>query len=957
MKSVVITFLGIIHCIIAHGQYKFENFNNGLPDKWTTTSKVPLALNSEHFKDGNQSLKWEASDNDAIVISELAIPETETAGPLASEIFVYSKEPAFDTLVFQFFDLEGKLKREGRMLLNYKGWREYHRSFEYDYNGGEDQTPFKLNKCRILYKSAKERASNSIYFDAVRFTGNKDLRRQAAPHTQLDQHHFKQIGLAGGNPLGSWLNQPSVKLTKVSPDEAKDIEKLRGIYLKPLEPVNKRQLEEAMDYIRYSAITRNKDKSIKGRGIVAIANPDTLVKFSSYCSVLARSFLLNKNKESQEALIIFTEYLLDQGLAEGGRNVLPTNSYENARKFPSGFLEALAVYPAEMRAKVFAMLKWSHEYNRIYNDNFEPGINTDFIHLKAGTLVKLALLNPSEEEVLRDLKYIQRFLEQCVAISPGGNDGIKPDGIGFHHHSAHISYMVAFATWIEHAWSLKGTSFRISKNAYESMRLAIKSLLLETSKGLIIPHSLSGRKPFTSGVPVKPASVVKLIEIGDDLNLKDDEMKAFYNYVYAENRYPVRKADLDGFYQFNYAQFGVLRKDNWIAAMRGFTDRMFGAEIYDKQNRYGRYQSYGSVEILYNGNSNETGYIPYGKGWDWNAIPGTTTVHLPWNRLKAVGLTATEFQDRSFAGAMSLGKNGVFGFDFVQKSKSRYQNAGLTFRKSVFAFDRILVCLGTNINATTDVGYVATNLFQNVFKQDNLPIYVDNKKITHDGYSNSISVSDGSAWLINSVNTGYFIPKGNNNIELMKGEQEAPDYTANGMKMNVAWSSKAWINHGQHPKDIKYHFTIVPQTTLREMKDMVSKVEAGAIYNVLEQTKYAHIVKFLPENLTSYVFFEARENIDKGYVKSISNPCLLGIRENGETIVVTITSPDLNAVNDPDTYWKSVKQKVTLKLNGNWQVLENKCDAAIVNDKHILTATFDLIDGFSKEFILRKVNK
>src|SRR5690606_20458154 len=145
-------------------------------------SKIPLALSSDHYKDGNQSLKWEARDNDAIAVSSLSIPEKETTGHLASEIFIYSKEPGLDTLIFQFVDSTGKLQREGCMLLNYKGWRAYHRSLEFDYNKGIDQKPFELNECRIIYKSAKKGASKTLYFDAVKFTGDKDLRRQPAPH-------------------------------------------------------------------------------------------------------------------------------------------------------------------------------------------------------------------------------------------------------------------------------------------------------------------------------------------------------------------------------------------------------------------------------------------------------------------------------------------------------------------------------------------------------------------------------------------------------------------------------------------------------------------------------------------------------------------------------------------------------------------------------------------------------
>lgn len=658
---------------------------------------------------------------------------------------------------------------------------------------------------------------------------------------------------------------------------------------------------------------------------------------------------------TKDALIVFTEYLIDQGLAEGGRNVLPTNSYHNARTFPLGFLDALGVYPADMRAQILAMLKWSHEYNLIYNENFITGLNTDFIHLKLETIFHLALANPTDKEVVRDMKYLSRLLENCVAISEGGSDGIKPDGIGFHHLTAHMSYMVAFSTWIAHAHSLRGTSFKVTKKAYENMRFAVKTLLLE-SGGTMYPHSLSGRKPFTSTVPVTKPTVIKLIEIGDDVGLKDNDMKAFYSYIYKENKYPVKKADLDGFYQFNYAQLGVFRKNNWVVAMRGFTDRMFGSEIYDKQNRYGRYQSYGSLEVLYNGSHPETGYIVGGKGWDWNVIPGTTTVHLPWNKLKAKTTTASEYQIRSFAGALSLGKNGIFGFDFAQDSQGKYVSDNLTFRKSVFAFDKILVCLGSNIGAAATEGIVATNLFQSIAQDKNPPIYVNNKKVSEDNYHSSVPATKG-IWLINGVNTGYFIPKGNNDVEIIRGEQVTPDHTSDdGLRTNKSLASKAWINHGKNPATAKYHFVVVPETNPKELEDLAVKFENNKIYQVLKQTDSAHIVKYIPDNLISCVFFERQDNINIGPVKAVSAPVLMAVKEKGNFIVITVANPDLHAKADTNSFWRSTESKVTVSMEGNWKVMDNKSNTRVEPGTDTSKITFSLIHGFSNQITLQKGN-
>ena len=47
-------------------------------------------------------------------------------------------------------------------------------------------------------------------------------------------------------------------------------------------------------------------------------------------------------------------------------------------------------------------------------------------------------------------------------------------------------------------------------------------------------------------------------------------------------------------FQFGYAHMGIYRERHWTATMRGLSSYIWGAEIYNTANRYGRYQSYGA---------------------------------------------------------------------------------------------------------------------------------------------------------------------------------------------------------------------------------------------------------------------------------------------------------------------------------------------------------------------------
>jgi len=960
MKLSLITLLTSIS-FIASAQIRFVDFNTSIPSNWSTTGASPLSLSNEHYKDGGQSLKWTATNGNQLRAIDLNIPSSEIGNTTSgsAQIFIYSKEVSNDTLIFQFFDNAGVKRREGRMLLNYKGWRDYHRSYYYDYNNEGTMAGFLLNQCIIIYKPQQITSTKTIYFDAVRFVGDIEVSTPG-PHMALDYQHFRKNSQNGqnGNALASWLNGPDIPIDPASTIELAGLNTLRIRFLRPVGNVSVGDLSAAKGYVANCSISRNTDNSIKGRGIIDLNNADTLVLLSTYCGYLARAYINNNDTDARDKLLLFTEYLLDQGLAEGGRNVLRTNSYANARDFPIGFLEAMNVYPTGLRADVMKMLKWSHQFNIVYGADYIPGYNVDFLNLKSKTLFELALAEP-DDAAARDLKCVKRFMERNTEPALGARDGMKPDGLGYHHQSHHVSYMTAWGVWIDLVHQLRGTAFKINQQAYENMGLGIKSLFLATSEGTVFSHAESGRTPFQNSVPISLLNFRKFVEIGGDIKglAADPEMGGVYNYITGTSTYSVPTISLDGSHQFNYGSMGVHRKSNWTAVMRGFTSKIFGAEINAGDNRWGRYQSYGSLEVLYGGSLAASGYIRNGDGWDWNVMPGTTTVHFPsYTGLLALRPTSTEYQLENFAGGLSLGENGVFGMDFSQDSKTYYTTSNLKFKKSVFAFDNIMVCLGSNISTGNSLGNVATNLFQAINTSNNPAIYVNSTSPTSGTYNNSLSTSSSGIWLLNAQTTGYYIPQGNGDVTIFRGAQSTPLESSDDANVTAtANASKAWINHGTHPSEGKYHYVVVPGTTAQNMESLISQIDGGLVYDVLMQTAGAHIVKYLPKKITSYAFFQPQTDVNVGYVKSISNKALVGVKEafNAtdvvDSLIVIINIPDLNTENKTslDYYWLARPSTVSLTLNGGWDIAENLNNATITKNGSNLTATFVLEHGFS----------
>ena len=254
---------------------------------------------------------------------------------------------------------------------------------------------------------------------------------------------------------------------------------------------------------------------------------------------------------------------------------------------------------------------------------------------------------------------------------------------------------------------------------------------------------MGGRHPYTgTQVSFTQALFDELIAIGGDIlgTGIDHELAACYNYFFKTDKYKeAGVCNLDGFYSFNYSPAGVYRYGDWVATMRCPTTRFWGGELYSRQNRFGRYQSHGTLEIVYEGNLARSGYpsdpSQLAAGWDWNMPCGSTTVHYPtWKDLLPNGNDTDRFDQytltTNFSGALSWGDCGMFAAAFDQGDSwgnRRYTPTNLTFCKSVFAFDGILVSLGTGISAVgdyPDTWQTATNLFQHIGKGD-LPFMVD----------------------------------------------------------------------------------------------------------------------------------------------------------------------------------------------------------------------------------------
>ena len=75
-----------------------------------------------------------------------------------------------------------------------------------------------------------------------------------------------------------------------------------------------------------------------------------------------------------------------------------------------------------------------------------------------------------------------------------------------------------------------------------------------------------------------------------------------------------------------------------MAVVRGHSRYLWAAEHYLPANFYGRYLAHGSMQILTGKPGEMVTFTTSGwqeNGFDWNRIPGVTSIHLPFEQLRA----------------------------------------------------------------------------------------------------------------------------------------------------------------------------------------------------------------------------------------------------------------------------------------------------------------------------------
>lgn len=626
---------------------------------------------------------------------------------------------------------------------------------------------------------------------------------------------------------------------------------------------------------------------------------------------------------------------------------------------------------------------WAPSYDAAYQ-KAHGAINTDLIYNISDAMMAYALWQDTPDEQYRYMRAFKRYIDRFFTHTVGTNDGLKPDGSGFHHWTAYNNYMYSYNTAANLLSYLDGTSFQVDRANYEVFRNAFYAQYIQTNDAGVQALSTAGRNPQSRTNPLSQ-SALKTIAIagGNILGLAtaDPILAGLYNRIYGVDpafNFSDKASFEEGFFQFNHASAGVFRKEDWVAFNKGFTNNMWGAELYGTQNRYGRYQSYGALEILYPGNkTNGNGYDV--DTWDWNYNPGTTVIRLPWAKLHGERARIDEMQQKRFVGALTLKKKnsemltnnhgayGMFAMDFREQTgqgfstvyASEYHNNSFTFKKSNFYFDDLIVCLGSGISNNDASNATITTLYQRL----------DNKGISPNVNGNNQSSTgevtfDGTSdqWVLSNYNTGFYVLAGNHSLKVKKEVQQTPNqnqvWPANYSGNPTATYYTGYIDHGANPSNENYEYILKPNSTIGDMQTLQTEVQGGnKPYIVHQQNANAHIVEHKAKAVWGYAFFNAATNLSYDKVKNVNAPCLVMTEYDAtsEKLLVSVVEPDIGFNPRSYTLSKAVTKQITLR--GVWEITQGYPDVSIISASDVETVLeFHLVDGLSKEVVLEQTS-
>lgn len=939
----------------AYGNYQFEG---GIPENIIVGKNSKIEISKEIVKDGEQSLKWKFKKGDKLSIKgDVGYKPFQEGGKEKSRasfaMWIYNKTPIKDKLKVEFKKY-GETKSYFEINMDFTGWRTMWVQYDRDMKGraitGMDEIVFVApNSDGEIYL---DQIIPSILIDPrynardeqVNFV-NLSADYTANAHWMALYKNYNQIKKSNLNEITS---QEKIGLQKIEEKLRENI--LKNVKVKDKNIREKREkLEEyKKQFLATPQLIEIYEELPKEEFMLIDYLP--LQEFGTYLRELAYMYNSTNNKKQQEDIYsIFREaldFMYSQGWTKGSsQGTIHHLGYNIREVYQSILLMREPLLSHGDLAKAKEMVMWYSAMGMIYTPIEEiKGVNIDVLNTMLPGMLTAIMLNEDERVATAQLRQFNNYLAYGINYTPGLSGGFKDDGSVFHHMQNYPAYAKgAFEGLTPIIYYLGNTDFALDETAYNKVKKSVLMSRIYSNKyNWLI--SISGRHPndsfkistdvFGYAAYGKKEGIDKeLAEAYLRLDSDGKFAKEFKKLGYREEETP------NGAWTMNMGSLQLHRRDEWLVGVKGFSRYLVGNETYKKNNLYGRYMSYGTVQILQN-SLKESGFVQ--EGWNWAHYPGATAIALPLEEMKSSiaqvdtfsGIEEMLLSDETYSGGNNLNNNGMFAMKLHENPK---YNGSHRARKSVFFFDNRVVLLGSNIENDDKVNETHTTLFQN---------YLGDGKI-----EKVEKVTKGDIVLVDSQNNIYAVADGEVHYKREKQhsfDQKEGTPTENNYEL-------AYINHGKNPKDKGYEYSILVKGNEEEQNKF--KIDKG--YEVLKKDYNAHIVEDKVSKMRGYALFESGKIKDR-YISEIDTPSMIMIAPMEAEIELSFVDPDLRLYEgrDENQYDKNGKMREVsiysrawnknnsiphtskVVLNGKYKLEENKgIKVEYKNEKTILYIT------------------
>ena len=1002
-----------LHAQVVTDERMFSFEKPQIPDCITATHSR-LSVSDLHYKDGKHSLEWTFEPGGILEFKkDLKFEKKDPTGKdlylSAFIVWVYNEVPQNATIEFQFLK-DGKRCTSFPFGINFSGWRAAWVCYERDMQGTPEEG---MNELRIIAPNSK----GTLFIDHLITATKVDARQQTADL----QVPFVNAGTTNHWLViyKHSLLKPDIELTPVGNKQREEMQLLEKrfrdmIYTKG--KITDKEVENIRKKYDFYQITY-KNGQVSGVPIYMVRaaeayeriipdwNKDMLTKMGvemrAYFDLMRKIAVAYNNstakpvirEEMKKKFLAMYDHITDQGVAYGSCwGNIHHYGYSVRGLYLAYFLMKDVLREAGKLQEAERTLRWYAITNEVYPKPEVDGIDMDSFNTQTTGRIASILMMEDTPEKLQYLRSFSRWIDYGCRPALGLSGSFKVDGGAFHHRNNYPAYAVGGLDGATNMiYLLSRTEFAVSKLAHETVKNVLLTMRFYCNK-LNFPLSMSGRHPDGKGklVPMHFA-MMALAGSPDGKAEYDSEMASSYlrlisnsgvendapEYMPKVSNAEERKAaklliekgfrpepDPQGNIAMGYGCISVQRRSNWSAVARGHSRYLWAAEHYLGANLYGRYLAHGSLQILTAAPGQTV--TPATSGWqqegfDWNRIPGVTSIHLPLEQLQAKvlnvdrysGMEEMLYSDEAFAGGLSQQKmNGNFGMKLHEHDK---YNGSHRARKSYHFIDGMIVCLGSDIENTNTEFPTETTIFQLAVTD----------KAGHDYWRNY--QGDKKGW-VDHLGTGYYVPTA---IRFEKNFPQHSRMQNTGKETKGDWVSLV-VDHGKAPKNGRYEYAVLPQTNETAMKKFAKK----PAYKVLQQDRKAHIVESASEQIVSYVLFETPETtLPGGLLQRVDTSCLVMThQESADKIKLTVAQPDLALYRGPsdeafDKDGKRIERSiysrpwinngsseipVTVTIKGRWNVEETPyCKVVSSNEKQTILR-FSCKDGASFEVELKK---